>query len=72
MLTVSEDEDELLAAMNAGASGYVLKGVSARDLASVVRSVSSGEVYVVAFMTNILTKLQGMRVVLPKVAVQGR
>jgi DNA-binding NarL/FixJ family response regulator len=46
MLTVSEDEDDLLAAMKAGASGYVLKGVSARDLASVVRSVSSGEVYV--------------------------
>jgi two-component system, NarL family, nitrate/nitrite response regulator NarL len=46
MLTVSEDEDDLLAAMKAGASGYVLKGVSAHELASVVRSVSSGEVYV--------------------------
>jgi DNA-binding NarL/FixJ family response regulator len=46
MLTVSEDEDDLLAAMKAGASGYVLKGVSARELANVVRSVSAGEVYV--------------------------
>jgi two-component system, NarL family, nitrate/nitrite response regulator NarL len=46
MLTVSEDEDDLLAAMKAGASGYVLKGVSARELAGVVRGVSSGEVYV--------------------------
>jgi DNA-binding NarL/FixJ family response regulator len=46
MLTVSEDEDDLLEAMKAGASGYVLKGVSARELASVLRSVSSGEVYV--------------------------
>jgi two-component system nitrate/nitrite response regulator NarL len=46
MLTVSEDEDDLLAAMKAGASGYVLKGVSAQELATVVRSVSSGEVYV--------------------------
>jgi two-component system nitrate/nitrite response regulator NarL len=46
MLTVSEDEDDLLAAMKAGASGYVLKGISARELASVVRSVSAGEVYV--------------------------
>jgi DNA-binding NarL/FixJ family response regulator len=46
MLTVSEDEDDLLAAMKAGASGYVLKGVSAHDLASIVRSVSGGEVYV--------------------------
>lgn len=46
MLTVSEDEDDLLEAMKAGASGYVLKGVSATELAAVVRSVSSGEVYV--------------------------
>jgi DNA-binding NarL/FixJ family response regulator len=46
MLTVSEDEDDLLAAMKAGASGYVLKGVSANDLATVVRSVSNGDVYV--------------------------
>lgn len=46
MLTVSEDEDNLLEAMKAGASGYVLKGVSATELAAVVRAVSSGEVYV--------------------------
>jgi two-component system, NarL family, nitrate/nitrite response regulator NarL len=46
MLTVSEDEDDLLSAMKAGASGYVLKGVSASDLARVVRAVSGGEVYV--------------------------
>jgi DNA-binding NarL/FixJ family response regulator len=46
MLTVSEDEDDLLEAMKAGASGYVLKGVSARELGNVVRSVSAGEVYV--------------------------
>jgi DNA-binding NarL/FixJ family response regulator len=46
MLTVSEDEDDLLAAMKAGASGYVLKGVAAQELLSIVRGVSGGEVYV--------------------------
>lgn len=46
MLTVSEHEDDLLAALKAGARGYVLKGVSARELASVVRAVAGGEVYV--------------------------
>jgi DNA-binding NarL/FixJ family response regulator len=46
MLTVSEDEDDLLAAMKAGASGYVLKGISARELERVVRTVSMGEAYV--------------------------
>jgi two-component system nitrate/nitrite response regulator NarL len=32
--------------MKAGSSGYVLKGVSASDLARVVRAVSVGEVHV--------------------------
>jgi DNA-binding NarL/FixJ family response regulator len=46
MLTVSEDEDDLLAAMKAGASGYVLKGAGSSELAGVIRSVHGGEVYV--------------------------
>jgi DNA-binding NarL/FixJ family response regulator len=46
MLTVMEDEDKLLASFKAGARAYVLKGVSAHDLACVVRSVAQGEVYV--------------------------
>ncbi len=46
MLTVLEDEDKLLASFKAGARAYVLKGVSALELARVVRSVVQGEVYV--------------------------
>lgn len=46
MLTVAEDEDKLLASFKAGARAYVLKGVSAHELARVVRSVAQGEVYV--------------------------
>jgi len=46
MLTVVEDEDKLLASFKAGARAYVLKGVSAHDLAGVLRSVAQGEVYV--------------------------
>jgi two-component system, NarL family, nitrate/nitrite response regulator NarL len=46
MLTVFEDEDKLLAAFKAGARGYVLKGVPARQLAEVVRATANGEVYV--------------------------
>ena len=46
MLTVLEDEDKLLASFKAGARAYVLKGVSAHELANVVRSVAQGEVYV--------------------------
>ncbi len=46
MLTVSKHEDDLMAALKAGARGYVLKGVSARELANVVRAVAGGDVYV--------------------------
>jgi len=46
ILTVSEDKDKLLAAFKAGARAYVLKGVSAQELAKVVRSAAAGDVYV--------------------------
>lgn len=46
MLTVSEDEDDLLTSVKAGASGYVLKGAGGSELARVIRSVHAGEVYV--------------------------
>ncbi len=44
MLTVSENEDHLLAAFKAGARGYLLKGISARELAAAIRSTAGGEV----------------------------
>ena len=46
ILTASEDRDTLLAAFKAGARAYVLKGVAAQELISVVRAVAGGEVYV--------------------------
>lgn len=56
MLTVSENRENLLAALKAGAHGYVLKGVSASELRSIVARVASGEVYVTpALAAEILT-----------------
>ena len=46
MLTVSEEEENLLAALKAGASGYILKGVPARELIRILRAVHDGESYV--------------------------
>jgi two-component system nitrate/nitrite response regulator NarL len=46
MLTVSEDEDDVTAALRAGARAYVLKGVAARELVRIMRAVAAGEVYV--------------------------
>lgn len=46
MLTVSEEEEDVLAALKAGARGYILKGVAARELVRIVRSVHAGEVWI--------------------------
>jgi len=46
MLTVSETPESLLDALKAGAHGYVLKGVSASELRTIVRNVALGEAYV--------------------------
>lgn len=46
VLTASENGEDVLAAMNAGASGYILKGIGSRDLGEAVRAVAAGEGYV--------------------------
>ncbi len=46
ILTASEDDDDVLAALKAGARAYVLKGVSAGEMAEILRAVNAGEVYV--------------------------
>lgn len=52
VLTAVEDEEALLAALKAGASGYLLKGVSSRELVSVIRAVADGETYVTPRMAG--------------------
>jgi len=46
ILTVSETEEDILEALQAGARAYILKGGSARELVQILRSVSAGEPYV--------------------------
>ncbi|WP_428641291.1 response regulator [Roseibium sp.] len=46
MLTVSEAEDDVMAALQAGAHGYILKGVSGRELCNAVGEISQGCSYV--------------------------
>jgi two-component system nitrate/nitrite response regulator NarL len=46
MLTVSEDDADVTAAIRAGALGYVLKGVSAPDLRRILRGIAAGEAHV--------------------------
>jgi len=46
MLTVSEAEDDVMEALKAGATGYILKGVSADELMSTLRELAAGRSYV--------------------------
>ena len=52
ILTVSEDRDDLLEVLKAGARGYVLKGVPADGLVHAVRAVTNGEVYVTSTLAS--------------------
>lgn len=46
MLTVSESDQDVMKALEAGACGYVLKGVGAHELVSMIRGVAAGKSYV--------------------------
>jgi DNA-binding NarL/FixJ family response regulator len=56
MLTSSENEDDLIAAMDAGAKGYVLKGIAGRELLAILKSVHRGEVYVAPGLAYVMIK----------------
>ncbi len=42
MLTMNEDDDTILAAIRAGASGYLLKGAGAEEVERAIRAAASG------------------------------
>lgn len=46
MLTVSEDSTDVTAAMQAGATGYLLKGVSAAELRDILARLAAGEAHI--------------------------
>lgn len=46
MLTVSEDDTDVTSALQAGAIGYVLKGVSAEELRRILKGIARGEAHV--------------------------
>jgi DNA-binding NarL/FixJ family response regulator len=46
ILTASEEDDHLIAALKIGARAFILKGVAARELLRILRAVAGGESYV--------------------------
>jgi len=58
VLTISEDELDLLESLRRGASGYAIKGIEASDLRSVLRRIHEGETYVAPSLgARILTSI---------------
>ena len=71
MLTASADKAELLAAMKAGASGYLLKSMRSDDLARALRALRDGEVPIAAALSghivDELRRLSGCSAQLPAI-----
>lgn len=58
MLTGSDDEDNVIAALKAGAHAYILKGVAARELNKILHAVHAGEGYVSpSLAANLLSEM---------------
>jgi len=56
MLTASEEGDDLMAAMKAGAGGYVVKGAGAGEIVTAVLAASRGEAYITPKMAGNLLR----------------
>ncbi len=62
MLTASEAEEDVLAALKAGVRGYILKGVSGHDLIKIVQEVYAGEAYITPTLAaSLLSEMQGQK-----------
>jgi two-component system nitrate/nitrite response regulator NarL len=60
VLTVDEDPEDVAAALNEGARGFVLKGIGSRALADVLTAVAAGETYVTpSLAARLLSRLSG-------------
>lgn len=60
MLTVSEQDDDVMAALKAGARGYVLKGIGGEELTQVLHTVYRGDSYVSpSLAARLLAEMQG-------------
>jgi len=67
MLTSFDDEDALLDAIMAGASGYVLKQISGTDLVNAVRTVGSGQSMLdPGAATRLMARLRGQAAQAPQ------
>jgi two-component system nitrate/nitrite response regulator NarL len=71
MLTVSEDEEDLSAALRAGAVGYLLKTIDGQELAAAIRRAVLGESVVSPEMTHKLVRAFKASVAAPAALAQA-
>ena len=71
MLTVSEDEDDLAAALQAGAEGYLLKTINSEELCESIVKVMGGDSVVSPEMTRKLVTAFRSRAAPPAAAASG-
>ena len=67
MLTASENEDHVSGALEAGARGYILKGIGAAELIRTVHAVHEGESYVSPHLAARLLTTMRSRPVAPAI-----
>jgi DNA-binding NarL/FixJ family response regulator len=74
VLTMHDDDDSLLAALRAGARGYLVKGADLEEIARAVRAVAHGEAVYSAAVASRIIRLaaEGPRPVLPDLTVRER
>lgn len=73
MLTVSESEADVISTLSTGARGYVLKGVSGRELVDIVKSVAQGNSYVAPQLAGqLLVAMQSGKAQGPEAALTAR
>lgn len=68
MLTVSEEDEDVSAALASGALAYILKGVSASELRRILKGVHQGEAHVTP---NLAAKVLSIMATTPKVEAVG-
>jgi DNA-binding NarL/FixJ family response regulator len=68
MLTTSDLDEDVKSAIDAGASGYLLKSVSRRELVGAIREVQAGNRYIPAAIRQRLGELENRRQLSPREA----
>jgi len=73
IITMVDDDDSVLAALRAGARGYVLKGASAEEISAAIRTVAAGgAVFGAAIASRLAAQPKARQPIEPEAALTAR